>query len=316
MSDVIVLAGPTGVGKSRIAIELALRLGGEIISADSRQVYGGLRIGTARLDEAAMRGVPHHLMGFLDPRETYSAGQFARDAANRVEQIDRRGNLPLICGGTGFYIQALLEGLFDETTATGEKDAMKEVRKSLESELERIGSEELHRRLESVDPESAGRIHPNDSQRIIRALEIFEITGKPISILHEHDVRESGIRAYKVCLNVPRETLYRRIEQRVLAMFEDGFVEEVRSLLANGYGKEIPAFESLGYLEIIRYLDGEIDLETAQREIQRATRAYAKRQMTWFRRDASYHWIEVGSTCVDRIIAEWFVFLDGGEESR
>lgn len=235
MSEVIVLAGPTGVGKSRIAIELALRLGGEIISADSRQVYGGLKIGTARLDKAAMRGVPHHLMGFLDPRETYSAGQFARDAAKRVEQIDRRGNLPLICGGTGFYIQALLEGLFDETAATGEKEAMKEVRKSLESELKRLGSGELHRRLESVDPESAGRIHPNDSQRIIRALEIFEITGKPISSLHEHDVRDRGIRACKVCLNVPRNTLYRKIDQRVLAMFEDGFVEEVRSLLVQGW---------------------------------------------------------------------------------
>ena len=177
MSEVIVLAGPTGVGKSRIAIELAFRLGGEIISADSRQVYRGLRIGTARLNDAEMRGIPHHLMGFLDPGESYSAGRFARDASKRVEEIDRRGNLALSCGGTGFYIQALLEGLFDETTSVGDKNALIAVRESLERELAQVGSGELHRRPESVDPVSAGRIHPNDSQRIVRALEIYESTG-------------------------------------------------------------------------------------------------------------------------------------------
>ncbi len=316
MSEVIVLAGPTGVGKSEIAIELALRLGGEIISADSRQVYRGLKIGTARLDKAAMRGIPHHLMGFLDPGETYSAGQFARDAANLVEEIDSRGKLALICGGTGFYIRALLEGLFEETTVAVDKGALRAARESLERELERVGSGDLHRRLEVVDPESAGRIHPNDSQRIIRALEIYEVTGTPISSLHGRDVRDRGIRAYKACLDLPRDALYRRIEQRVLTMFEEGLVEEVRSLLADGYERDIPAFESLGYAEVIRYLEGEIDMETARQEIQRATRAYAKRQLTWFRGDKEYRWIEVGSTCVDRIIAEWFEFLDEREGCR
>jgi len=310
MTRAIVLAGPTGVGKSRIAVEVAERLNGEIISADSRQGYRHLRIGTARPSRGEMSRVPHHLTGFLDPREAYSAGRFARDASEIVEAIDRRGRLPVICGGTGFYIKALLEGLFDEGSAIEERENVERTRRSLEAELERAGPSELHKRLRDLDPESAARIHPHDSQRIIRALEVFEVSGIPLS-RHQKGAppRIPVIEAYKICISLPRPILYEVINRRVEEMFEEGLVEEVAELLGKGYGRETPAFESLGYTDVVRYLSGEIGREAAIDGMRRKTRQYAKRQLTWFRHEGGYHWITAGEESVGRIVAGWGEYI-------
>jgi len=316
MMRAIVLSGPTGVGKSDIAIEIAKSLNGEIISADSRQIYRGLKIGTARLNPEEMKGIRHHLMGVLDPRETYSAGRFARDASVIVEQICERDKIPLICGGTGFYIKALLEALFDETGAVDDRDRLKKVRNALMEELERTGPEELHRRLKTVDPDSAERIHPNDSQRIVRALEIFEISGKPISLHHSNKGSDLGIEALRICLNTTRESLFSEIDRRVEEMFECGLVDEVEGLLGDGYGKDTPAFDSLGYKAVIRYLDGKIDLDTAMNEVKKDTRHYAKRQLTWFRKEKGYRWVDVGPDSVDEILDEWMKFEERKEATH
>ncbi len=313
MIRAIVLAGPTGVGKSRVAVEVGKKLDGEVVSADSRQVYKYMRIGTDRLSPAEMDGVPHHLAGFLDPSETYSAGRFARQASAILRDIDGRGRVPIVCGGTGFYIKALLEGLFDESAAVENRERLDLARDALVGELERHGPEELHRRLEGVDPESAARIHPNDSQRIVRALEIFEISGLPLS---EHLKRKSPgeeIRACKVCLSIPREELYERIDRRVDAMMEEGLLMEVQELRARGFGKSTPAFESLGYRELLGYLDGETDLDAAVLEIKKETRRYAKRQLTWFRREEGYRWIPSGDRSAEEVIEGWQGFLAGEE---
>jgi tRNA dimethylallyltransferase len=313
MMRAIVLGGPTGVGKSGIAIEISKRLNGEVISADSRQIYRGLKIGTARLDPEEMKGVRHHLMGVLDPLQTYSAGRFARDASEIVAEICQRDKVPLICGGTGFYIKALLEGLFDETNAVDDRDRLKKVRNALMGELERTGPEELHRRLKIVDPDSAERIHPNDSQRIVRALEIFEVSGKPISLHYRNKDCDLGIETLRICLNTNRESLFSEIDRRVEEMFECGLVDEVEGLLRDGYGKDTPAFDSLGYKAVIRCLDGEIELDTAMIEIKKDTRHYAKRQLTWFRKESGYKWIDVGPNIVDEILDEWMKFEERKE---
>ena len=308
MMRALVLAGPTGVGKSRIAIETAAMLGGEIISADSRQIYRSLKIGTDRVDASEMKEIPHHLMGFVDPSETYSAGRFAREASAVIEEVCGRNRVPLVCGGTGFYIKSLLEGLFDEEAAEADRDMLLAARRELEGELTRIGPEVLHQRLESVDPEAAARIHPHDSQRIVRALEIYEATGRPLSYHQHKPVGRDRMEALKICLTTPREKLYSEIDLRVERMFEKGLVEEVQGLLDEGYGPDAPAFESLGYREVVRYIEGSTDLETAVREIKRGTRRYAKRQLTWLGRQEGYRWITVGEGCVDEIVSGWQEF--------
>jgi tRNA dimethylallyltransferase len=313
MMRVIVIAGPTGVGKSRVAVEVARKLDGEVVSADSRQVYKFMRIGTDRLGPAEMEGVPHHLTGFLDPSETYSAGLFAREASGILRDISERGKVPLVCGGTGFYIKALLEGLFDEHAVVANREQLDRVREALADELERYGPEELHRRLAEIDPDSAFRIHPNDSQRIIRALEIFEISGLPLSEHQKEEVKQEEIKACKICLTIPRQELYDRIDSRVEIMLEGGLVEEVEDLKKRGFGKDTPAFDSLGYVEILEYLEGDKELGEAISEIKKETRRYAKRQLTWFRREEGYHWITQGNDSGDKVIEAWYQFLTGEE---
>ncbi|MDE6185435.1 MAG: tRNA (adenosine(37)-N6)-dimethylallyltransferase MiaA, partial [Lachnospiraceae bacterium] len=248
----IVLTGPTAVGKTALSIQLAKHIGGEIISADSMQVYKHMDIGSAKITKAQMEGVPHHLIDILEPDEEFHVFRFQEMAKEALEGIYARGHLPIIVGGTGFYIQALLYDI-----AFGEEGDSGEIRERLEKEAQEKGSLYLHDCLKKVDPDSAQTIHPNNQKRIIRALEFYEMHGFPIS---DHNKKEREKQAaYDFCyfvLNDDRELLYRKIDHRVDEMLENGLVEEVRSLKEKRFTKELVSMQGLGYKEILSYLDG------------------------------------------------------------
>lgn len=282
---VVVILGPTATGKSELGLKLARALGGEIISADSMQVYRLMDIGTAKPLPEVRREVPHHLIDVVWPDEDFSAGDFRQRARQAVEEISSRGKVPLVVGGTGLYIRALTEGLIE-----GVKGDAK-LRERLHEEAERVGSVGLWRRLKEIDPESARRIHPNDLYRIIRALEIYEITGEPPSALRSrHRFGDRPYEVLKIGLTRPREELYRKIDQRVEEMIKGGLEKEVRELLDRGYGPELKSMKAIGYKEMVQYLRGEVSLEEAKRRMKRDTRHFAKRQVTWFKRDPEIYW--------------------------
>lgn len=279
----LVLSGPTGSGKSELAVRLAEHIGAEIVNADSMQVYRGLDIGTAKPPAEAQARVPHHLLGIVSPEVNFTASDFRREAAAAITDIDRRGKKAIVVGGTGLYIRALLEGLVDSPNG----DPV------LRLQFANTSGEELLRRLCLVDPETASRLHPNDRPRIIRALEVFSQTGRPISALRsEHAFSGAYYDVLKIAISVERQELYRRINSRVEQMLHDGLVAEVDSLLALGYGRELKALRSIGYKEISAFLAGEIVLDEAVSLIKRDTRRYAKRQMTWFSKDGDIYWLE------------------------
>ena len=279
----LVLAGPTGSGKSDLAVRLAEQIGGEIVNADSMQVYRGLNIGTAKPPAEALARVPHHLLDIVSPELNFTASDFRREAAAAIADIDSRGMKPIVVGGTGLYIRALLEGLVDSPTGDPE----------LRRQFADVAGEELLRRLYLVDPETASRLHPNDRVRIIRALEVFSQTGRPISAFRsEHAFSGTYYDTLKIAIKVERQELYRRIDKRVEQMLQDGLVDEVRSLLASGYDREMKAMRSIGYKEVLAYLAGETTLDEAVSLIKRDTRRYAKRQMTWFSKENDIYWLE------------------------
>lgn len=280
---VIVLGGPTGSGKSDLAVKLAEEIGGEIVNADSMQVYRRLDIGTAKPSAADLARVPHHLINILDPNEDFTASDFRREATAAIADIERRGKRAIVVGGTGLYIRALLYGLVDSPAGDPE----------LRRQFDDVPGEELLRRLSLVDPEIAARLHPNDRVRLIRALEVYTQTGRPVSAFRsEHAFSDVHYQALKMAIRVERQELYRRIDLRVEKMLEDGLVEEVRSLLAAGYGHELKALRSIGYKEIAACLAGEMTLDEAVTLIKRDTRRYAKRQMTWFGKENDIYWLE------------------------
>lgn len=282
---IVVICGPTGVGKTAAAIALAHRFGGEIIGADSMQIYRGLDIGTAKPTAAEQALVPHHLIDVADPDEDFDAQRYARLAAAAAARLAAAGRTPLVVGGTGLYIKALVYGLFQSAAPDPR------VRRRLQAEARDAGPGELHRRLAACDPEAAGRIHPRDTFRLLRALETFEATGRPISELQRgHGFRAPRFTPLTIGLTLPREALYRRIDQRVLAMLEAGFLEEVRGLLAAGWDPALKPLQSLGYRHMIAFLQGAADWQEAVAGMQRDTRRYAKRQLTWFRADPAIHW--------------------------
>lgn len=284
----IILTGPTAVGKSALSIELAKRIGGEIISADSMQVYRHMDIGSAKIMPEQMEGIPHHLIDVLEPTEEFNVVTFQEMAKEALRGIYGRGHIPIVAGGTGFYIQALLYDI-DFTENDGDT--------GLREELERIaaaqGSEVLFERLRQIDPESCEVIHANNSKRVIRAIEFYEKTGMKIS---EHNKMQrcnsSPYRFVYFVISDDRSRLYRKIEQRVDAMLEQGLVEEVSGLLARGCTREMVSMQGLGYKEIIDYLEGRSTLEDAVYRIKRDTRHFAKRQLTWFRRERDVIWLE------------------------
>lgn len=281
--------GSTGVGKSALALFLAQRLGGEIVSADAIQVYKGLSIGSAKPSPRELMEVRHYLVDILEPDQRFSAGEFTRLALRVIGEIRRLGKVPIVVGGTGLYIRALLKGLFQIPPRD------KVLRKKLEELCERKGLPYMRRILKRIDPESFCRIGENDRQRILRALEIYFTTQKTMSQhLKENSFAEDRIPAIKIGLILPREELYRRINERVERMLASGWIEEVEELLQKGYSSQCHALKALGYREVIGYLKSEYPLERLKELIQRDTRRYAKRQLTWLRKEEGLYWFSLG----------------------
>lgn len=292
----VILTGPTAVGKTALSIALAKELGGEIISADSMQVYRHMDIGSAKVTADEMQGVPHHLIDVLDPQEPFNVTRFQAMAKEALKGIYDRGHVPIVAGGTGFYIQALL---YDIDFKENEESPV--IRKELERLGEERGCEYLHSMLQEIDPESAAAIHANNRKRVIRAIEYYRMTGQPISE-HNRQEREktSPYRFYYYVLNCDRGLLYERIDRRVDQMMEQGLTEEVRRLKEMGCRRGMVSMQGLGYKEILDYLDGQCDLEEAVRVIKRDTRHFAKRQITWFKRERDVRWLNLEDFDCDR----------------
>jgi tRNA dimethylallyltransferase len=297
---VAVLVGPTAVGKTAAALDLAEALGAEIVNADSMQVYRELDIGTAKPTPLERARVRHHLVDAADPDEPYDAARYAREGRAVIADLHQRGVPPLVAGGAGLYLKALLAGLFHQ------EEAIHTVRPRLARELADQGLCALYTRLESLDPATARRLAPGDTYRILRALEVVEATGRPLSALHAaHGFLDRPYDALKIGLTLPREELYRRIEARVDLMVAQGWLEEVRRLLRR-YAPEIKSLQALGYRHLVAVLHGALSLEEAVEQIKKETRRYAKRQLTWFRADPEVRWFSPDQTEEIRILGRNF----------
>jgi len=282
-----VICGPTAVGKTALALDLAEYFDGEIISADSRQVYRLMDVGTAKPSQAEQDRVKHHLIDVAWPNEEFHAARFVSLAEAAVNDICRRGKRPFLVGGTGLYIRALTEGLLQAPSADPE------LRQHLQKRADEEGSPALHSELARVDPESASRLHPNDLIRIVRALEVFEQSGSSISTLQdEHGFKGQPYRIVKICLNLDRADLYERINQRAEVMFEQGLLEEAEALLQAGYDTTLKSLRTIGYRQAFALLRHEMTRDEALDDLKQSTRRYAKQQLTWFRKDKSMIWLE------------------------
>jgi tRNA dimethylallyltransferase len=284
----LVLIGPTAIGKTRLSLELAAKYECEIISGDSMQVYRGMDIGTAKASKAERRLVPHHLIDIHDPEDPFSVAEFQELVRELIPQIHQRGKLPFIVGGTGLYIESVCYDYRFTEVGTDQQ-----FRDDQDAFADQRGEEALHDKLRAIDPESAERLHYNDRRRVIRALEIAHVSGIPLS---EHMANQTKDSPYELCiigLTMDRALLYKRIEERIDAMMESGLVEEVRSLLAAGCPRDTVSMKGLGYKEIISFLEGELSLEAAVYLLKRNTRHYAKRQLSWFRHMKEINWVDV-----------------------
>ncbi len=305
----IILTGPTAVGKTKASIGLAKAVDGEIISADSMQVYRGMDIGSAKIRTEEMEGVPHYLVDVLEPDEEFHVVRFQQMAKDAMKKIYANGHIPIVVGGTGFYIQALLYDI-DFTEYDGDTS----YRKELETFAKERGEMALHDRLRAVDPKSAGEIHFHNVKRVIRALEFYHQSGIPISV---HNAAERGkqspYEAFYFVLNDERAHLYERINQRVDAMIKEGLVSEVRTLKDKGYTKDLVSMQGLGYKEMFDYLEGECTLEEAIYRIKRDTRHFAKRQITWFKREKNVIWIDKKACDYDekKVLSTMLTYMEG-----
>ncbi len=285
MRKVVIILGPTATGKTVLGIELACMFSGEIVNADSMQVYRYMDIGTAKPSLEDRKKVAHHLIDIKDPDEEYTASAYRKDALKRIREIHSRGRNVFVVGGTGLYIKALTQGIFE---GPGGDRALRE---SLLEEAERKGRDYLHALLKEVDPVSASRIHPNNTVRIVRALEVYYLTGRPISeFQREHAFSDRPFDTLRIGLTKDRKGLYRDIEQRVDRMMEEGLVEETRRLLEMGYSRDLKPLKGLGYKEMVGYIDGMYPLDEAIRLLKRNTKRYAKRQIVWFKKDREIIW--------------------------
>lgn len=286
--QLVVIVGPTAVGKTSLSIHLAQQLNGEIISGDSMQVYRGMDIGTAKISQEEMAGVRHHLIDILDPDERFSVSDFQELAKQNIQEINERHHVPLLVGGTGLYVQSVTHGF--EFAKSGSNDT---IRNKWQLFLEEHGPEALYRELEKKDPEYAPQLHPNNSRRVIRALEMFEVTGKSMAEFQGDWENESPYHLVMIGLTMERSKLYARINHRVDLMVEQGLIEETHRLLQQGVPLTAQAFQAIGYKEIIPYLQGKCSREDAIELLKRNTRRFAKRQLTWFRRIQELTWFDL-----------------------
>jgi tRNA dimethylallyltransferase len=286
LAPLVVILGPTASGKSALGIELAQKFNGEILVGDSTQIYRHFDIGTGKIPQAEQQGIPHHLVDLIEPEEIFNAGQYRRRALEVLVDLRKRGKLPIITAGTGLYLRALLEGLADAP------ERSEKIREHLRSVAEIRGAAHLHRLLARLDPESAARIALPDTQKIIRAIEMRVIAGKSVGEIHRSGRTPlEGYRPIKIGLNPPRDALYSRIHSRIAAMIQVGWIEEVAQLIKSGVPADAKPFQFIGYSEWRAYLGGAFTKKDATQEIQQATRRFAKRQLTWFRREPDVHWL-------------------------
>ncbi|MFC5403705.1 tRNA (adenosine(37)-N6)-dimethylallyltransferase MiaA [Cohnella soli] len=288
----LVLVGPTAVGKTALSLQLAKALNAEVISGDSMQVYKRMDIGTAKLLEADREGIPHHLIDIREPDYPFSVSEFQVLCEETIADINARGKLPFIVGGTGLYVESVCYGFRFQDIGSDEP-----FREEMRALARAEGAQALHDRLRAIDPITAEKLHPNDEGRIIRALEVFRLTGKPLSASQDQSRGDDKTSPYRLCiigLTMDREELYRRIDARVDSMLDEGLVDEVASLLKEGVPRASVAMRGLGYKEIVAYLEGEIDYEEAVRLLKRDTRHFAKRQLSWFRHMKGLEWVDIG----------------------
>ncbi|MEW6482582.1 MAG: tRNA (adenosine(37)-N6)-dimethylallyltransferase MiaA [bacterium] len=286
----IVIAGPTGVGKTEIAHKLALKYNGEIICADSRTIYRYMDIATSKPEKSYREQIPYHIIDLVNPSEKFSVADFVAKGCLILEKIFKKGKIPFVVGGCGLYIKRLMDGIFLSPSSS------EEIRESLEKE------ENLWERLKKIDPEKAKVINKNDKKRLIRALEVFYLTGKPISVL-QRETKPLEIKFICLCIDCERKTLYERINERVEKMIEKGLIDETKMLLSLGYSPSLTSMSGIGYREIIRYLKEEISLAEAISLMKRRTRQFAKRQMTWFRNDKRYIFVKKGD--IEMVLKEY-----------
>jgi tRNA dimethylallyltransferase len=286
LARLIVILGPTASGKSALGIRLAEELGGEILVCDSTQVYRYFDIGTAKVPLGEQHGIPHHLVDIIEPQKIFTAGDYRQRALTVLDDIRRRGKVPILTAGTGLYLRALLEGLADAPTRS------EELRDRLRHKAALRSPAHLHRILTRLDPNSAARIAPRDTQKVIRAIEMRILAGKPVTEIHSGDRRPlTGYQVVKIGLLPPRAALYARIDSRVEAMLAVGWIEETRRLIARGISTETKPFQFIGYAQLRTHVEAGISREDATKQIQQATRRFAKRQLTWFRKDSNVRWL-------------------------
>ena len=295
-NKVLLIVGPTAVGKTTLSIELARRLKAEIVSADSRQVYRYMDIGTAKPDSRYLASVAHHFISTRNPDEYYSAGEYGRQARECIAGLLQKGIPSIVVGGSGFYIQALVDGLF------APKISDHEIKEKWRQKIRTEGNQAVFEHLQRIDPESAARLHPNDEQRIVRALEVHELTGKPISSFRQQKANPADFNPVFVGLEMDRQLLYQRIGQRVDRMLADGLVQEVETLREMGYDPHLHALRTVGYQEVFDYLDEKIPFDAMIELIKRNSRRYAKRQMTWFRRDPRIRWLDTSRKTTEEVV--------------
>lgn len=310
----VVLLGPTAVGKSRVATQVAGHFDTEILTADSRQVYRGMDIGTDKPTVAERQGVPHRLIDVVDPHEAFNAGWYRRVALEEVDRLYAANRLPFVVGGTGLYIRTLVRGLCSAP------EADPHVRADLKKLRDTRGRDGLYAELLRTDPDTAARLHPNDESKVMRALEVYRLSGRPISrIQEEHRFQERPFSALLIGLQRTTEALYRRIDERIDWQLTHGMVEEIRSLLAQGYGRELPSMKGLGYRQVGAFLANEYDYAEMVRRFKRDTRRFAKRQMTWFRKEPGIVWLsieegEIPEQTAKRVIKQMEQFVRTLEE--
>ena len=303
MKDLFILAGPTGIGKTKTSLIIANELKGEIISADSMQIYKKMDIGSAKISKSEMMGVPHHLIDFLDPDENFSVAEFSSMSKEVIEEIYNRNHLPMLVGGTGLYINSLI---YNYSFAETNKD--KEYRKELEVLAAEKGVEYVHEMLKDVDEVSYKKLYPNDLKRVIRALEVYKVTGISISEASKNeDIFNIPYNVYYYVLNMDSAKLYERINKRVDIMVEAGLLNEVISLSKEGYTKDMQSMKGIGYKEILEALDGVVSMDKAIENIKQFSRNYAKRQLTWFRKDPRAIWIDKDNFNSDEEVAAYII---------